>query len=65
MFSKSLLVLAALSGCYAQQAASDLTTTIDTITQSLTDLTVLVKAVSTVGEAQVCFPLREFPAMKH
>lgn len=64
MFSKSLLVLAAVSGCYAQQAASDLTISIDGITQSLTDLTVLVKAVSTIEEAQVCFPLREFPANK-
>ncbi len=58
MFPKSLLVLAAVSSCcYAQKSASDLTTAIDSISQSLTDLTVLVKAVASYEEGQVCFQL--------
>lgn len=55
MFSKSLFVLAAVSSCcYAQQAAADMVTDLDSITQSISDLTVLVKAASTTEETQVC-----------
>lgn len=54
MYSKSLLILAAVSGCcYAQQAAEDVVTGIDSITQNLADLAVLVKAVSNLEEIQV------------
>lgn len=54
MPSKFLLVLAAVSGCcYAQQTASGAITSVDGITQSLADLTVLVKAVSKLEDTQV------------
>jgi hypothetical protein len=66
MFPKSLLVLAAVSSCcYAQQTASDLTTAIDSISQSLIDLTALVEAVASYEQAQVCFRPSEFSAKKH
>jgi hypothetical protein len=55
MYPLPLLVLAAFSSyCYAQQAASDVVTSLDAITQSLTDATVLVNAVSSNEETEVC-----------
>jgi hypothetical protein len=56
MFSKSLLILAAVSSsCYAQQAAADVASSLDSFTQSLSDLETLVKAVSTLEQQEVCF----------
>jgi hypothetical protein len=55
MYSRLFLVLAAISSyCYAQQAASDVVTSLDAITQSLSDATVLVNAVSSNEETEVC-----------
>jgi hypothetical protein len=54
MLRKSFFVLAAVSSCcYAQQSAADVTTGLDSIAQSLSDITTLVKAVSTTEEARV------------
>jgi hypothetical protein len=61
MFSKSLLILAAVSSCsYAQQAAADVASSLDSFTQSLSDLETLVKAISTLEQQEVCFRAKVF-----
>ena len=66
MFSKSLLILAAVSSsCYAQQGAADVVSGLDSFIRSLTDLETLVKAISTLEQQEVCFRAELLSATPH